>query len=453
MYAVRTRNVNALLVSLVAALLLGGNVASAQVLPPLPTPSPSPPPAPNTPTRVVVEPPLFSPNGDGTLDSAVIRVEVERPASVRIEVLAPGDRVVRSWTHAASPNAPARIDWDGRGDQGALPDGAYTVRARPASAEDRIQPATATATLDTRAPRLVSVAAAPRNLTTQEEISIRFRAEDPSIPLRAHVEISDLAERVATINASVDGQEGVVPWRPRTESGRPLPNGTYAASVEVRDAAGNTSVTRTRAWRVQRPMPGRVLRRVEGAGPRVAITIDDCHYAGAWADMLETLREHEAHATFFCPGRQILANPALVRRTVKEGHEVAAHAWDHALLTAAGYQGTFRRLEQDANALWKVGGRTTAPYMRPPYGAYNSQVVAAAGRSGHPYVVIWDVDTHDWQRPGTSTIVSTAVRNANRGSIILLHTLPQTAAGLSAIIQGLRQQGLEPGSLSELLAA
>ncbi|MDQ4005979.1 MAG: polysaccharide deacetylase family protein, partial [Actinomycetota bacterium] len=247
---------------------------------------------------------------------------------------------------------------------------------------------------------------------------------------------------------SVNPSEASVSWR----SGRLFP-GNYATRFRLSDAAGNVRHAGPFWWRVERSRPGRVWTHVPGSGGRVALTIDDCHFPGAWSSMLSTLEERNAGATFFCPGKEMLEDPGLVRRTIRDGHVIGSHGWDHANLARMPADAVTRRLRSDARALWKIAHRTTAPYMRPPEGAYTRSTIAASGKTSHPRVILWDVDTRDWTSPGVSTIVSRAVHGARRGSIILLHTKPQTAAALPAIISGLRERGLEPVGVPELFRA
>jgi peptidoglycan/xylan/chitin deacetylase (PgdA/CDA1 family) len=77
--------------------------------------------------------------------------------------------------------------------------------------------------------------------------------------------------------------------------------------------------------------------------------------------------------------------------------------------------------------------------------------LAAAGATGYRYTVVWDVDPRDWTNPGVGAIVDRSVRPARSGSIILLHTKPQTALALRGIIRALRRRGLEPIALDALL--
>jgi polysaccharide deacetylase 2 family uncharacterized protein YibQ len=49
-------------------------------------------------------------------------------------------------------------------------------------------------------------------------------------------------------------------------------------------------------------------------------------------------------------------------------------------------------------------------------------------------------------------IADRVLAHARAGSIVVMHTLPQTAAALPSIISRLRARGLEPVGLSELFS-
>lgn len=402
-------------------------------------------------TTLAVEPAEFSPNGDGHLDTTTVTVTTDLPAMVRIEILDLAGRVVRTWTVAVAPNTPGSVVWDGTIDGRVAPDQTYRVRASGERAGDLVEEIEVPVTVDTRAPKVTSAGKSPI-LTTQHEVSFHFRITDNSALLLTKLEVEDDQGVVDHVERGVSSGRVRIPWRPESAHGHLFP-GTYFAELTVLDAAGNQTGAKPIPWRVHSPARARVWREVAGSGRRVAITIDDCHFATAWSKMLTTLRRTEAGATFFCPGEQILANPELARRTIRDGHDIGSHGWDHARLTALPKDGVVSRLRKDADALWQVARRTTAPYMRPPYGAVDHSVLDAAGETAHPRVILWDVDPQDWRRPGTATIVSRVLHAAHAGSIVLLHTLPQSAEALPSIISGLRRRGLEPVGLPELFDA
>jgi peptidoglycan-N-acetylglucosamine deacetylase len=401
---------------------------------------------------VAAAPDPFSPNGDGRKDEATIVVSVSEAASLEIRVTTPAGAVKRTWTRRRDRGGTETIRWNGRAGGRVLPDGAYRIVVE---AEDRVGLRSTDRTaivLDTTAPRVRILGLSPDPLGSEPRLTARIEAVDRG-RVRATLAFVDAAGRTLG-RVAAEGPSGrrQLRWRARTRRGALFP-GTYLARLQASDEAGNVSRAAERRWRVHRQVRGTVYRRLDGAGRKVALTFDDCHVPGAWARILDVLRAKRVGATFFCPGGQVLANRDLAKRTVREGHTPAGHAWDHAALGGLGADATAWRLRRDENAWWDVTGVGSAPYFRPPYGSYDGAIVSGASAAWHPRVMMWDVDPLDWQRPGSSAIASRVLSNASAGSVILLHTLDQTAAALPSIIDGLRRRGLEPVTLPVLFRA
>jgi peptidoglycan/xylan/chitin deacetylase (PgdA/CDA1 family) len=303
--------------------------------------------------------------------------------------------------------------------------------------------------VDTKAPRLTWRSRA--KILGAATLKVSFRTHDVSAPLTGKFRLVNSYGRV------------VRSWRRRplslgagssTIARRALlalAPGVYRVEALIKDAAGNRSSGRlSPAYRLDHSTRTRLVARVDNAGRYVALTFDDCFYRSSWDSILRTLARNRVKAAFFCPGTQVRASPDLAARTVRAGHTIGSHGWDHALLSASTYENTFWRLKLDRNVWWRWQ-EAAVPYFRPPYGAYDSTVLSAAAAAGYRFTVVWDVDPRDWTNPGPSEIVSRAVRPARAGSIILLHVKPQTAAALPLIIRSLRSRGLAPIGLDELI--
>jgi peptidoglycan/xylan/chitin deacetylase (PgdA/CDA1 family) len=195
----------------------------------------------------------------------------------------------------------------------------------------------------------------------------------------------------------------------------------------------------------------RVLGVVKDAGRRVALTFDDCGDATAWRSILSTLRAYDLRATFFCPGTAVRDHVALARRVRADGDRLCNHSWSHSALTTLSAAAIDHQLRLARNVLYGLTG-SRCPYMRPPYGAYNRRVLEIAGQLGYRRAVLWSVDPRDWERPGAAVITSRVLAATGPGSIVLMHTLPQTAAALPAILRGLRSHRLTVVGLPTLLA-
>jgi peptidoglycan/xylan/chitin deacetylase (PgdA/CDA1 family) len=191
-------------------------------------------------------------------------------------------------------------------------------------------------------------------------------------------------------------------------------------------------------------------------GPRtqkvVALTFDDGP-GPATSAVLDVLRGKRVPATFFLIGQQVSSGAALVRRMLTEGHMVAGHSWNHANLSAGGVLAS-GQISATANAIQRASGFRPCMW-RAPYGAISPGLIGVARGLGET-TVQWDVDTNDWQLPGSGTIAARALQ-ARSGSIVLMHDAGgprgQTLAALPQIIDGLRSRGYRFVTVTELLGA
>lgn len=182
----------------------------------------------------------------------------------------------------------------------------------------------------------------------------------------------------------------------------------------------------------------------------VAVTYDDGPVTGTTEQLLDTLKRKDVHATFFVLGQNANAHPEIVRRIRDEGHTIGSHSFSHADLAKQTEAGIAAQLDE-TNAALKDKGAVEAHWLRPPYGSYDSRVVAAAAARGMS-LATWDVDTADWQHRNTATTCQKAVAGAREGSIILMHDIHQpTVAAAECVIDGLRAKGLNPVSLDEMI--
>lgn len=131
---------------------------------------------------------------------------------------------------------------------------------------------------------------------------------------------------------------------------------------------------------------------------------------------------------------------------------MGSHSWTHSNMTYQSASSIAWELKHSDKPWQKVGGEL-APYVRPPYGAYNSSVVAALGDAGFTRVILWDVDPQDWMSPGADVIARRVLKNVKQGSIVVMHLRRQTAAALPIILDGLAARGFQAVSVPELFRA
>ena len=199
--------------------------------------------------------------------------------------------------------------------------------------------------------------------------------------------------------------------------------------------------------------------QVDGA---VGLTYDDGP-GPATADILDVLAHHQATATFFVLVEQAEAYPDLVRRIVREGHEVGLHGIDHQRLTTMPPKEVRDRVLEGKRRLETWSGRPVR-FFRPPYGSQTPRTLLAARRCGLK-VVVWTCDADDWVDHQGAHIAQLALDRIRPGGVILLHDrfeadpaapLPEPqfdrAAVLEVILSGLAERGQHGVAVGQLLS-
>ena len=198
--------------------------------------------------------------------------------------------------------------------------------------------------------------------------------------------------------------------------------------------------------------PGRRISRLAVPGNYVALTFDDGPSAATTPRVLDILRNHGAHGTFFVVGESVNRNAGILSRAVSEGNEIGVHTWSHIKMTGSSSERINSEVSRSIDAITAATGRTPR-LIRPPYGATNASIVNSMFENYGLTSVLWDVDTRDWQHPGVDVVISRAVGNAHSGSIILVHDIhASTLAALEGIVSGLQARGFKLVTVSELMA-
>ncbi|MFC8434632.1 polysaccharide deacetylase family protein [Streptomyces sp. NPDC057253] len=181
-------------------------------------------------------------------------------------------------------------------------------------------------------------------------------------------------------------------------------------------------------------------------GPRgVNITIDDGPDPVWTPQVLDVLRQYGVKATFCMVGTQAQAHPELVKRVVAAGHRLCDHSVSHDTTMdkkSEAYQS--QQILDAERMITEASGGVRPLYYRAPGGAFTPYSrKLAASRGMRP--LGWNVDSKDFERPGTAAIITTVEHELRNGPTILFHDAGgdrgETVEALRQLLPQLRTEG------------
>lgn len=180
----------------------------------------------------------------------------------------------------------------------------------------------------------------------------------------------------------------------------------------------------------------------------VALTFDDG--PGRYTDeLLDILDENDAKATFYLLGSKLDSYSAEVERMVDEDHEVGNHTWDHADLADLSAGEIKEDLDRTDKAIKDVTGQMPTT-MRPPYGSLSDTARETIDKP----MLLWDVDTLDWQHRDPETTVDIAAEETDEGSVLLFHDIHETTVdAIPDVLDTLSEDGYEFVTVDEMMGS
>lgn len=170
----------------------------------------------------------------------------------------------------------------------------------------------------------------------------------------------------------------------------------------------------------------------------VYLTFDDGPTPGVTDQVLDILDDHDARATFFCLGKNVVHHPVLFDRIRRAGHAVGNHTYNHL----NGWETPPSRYLSDVESCHRIFYSTL---FRPPYGK-----VRPSQRKRileHYRIVMWDVLSYDFDTALTPEgCLRTVLKHVRPGSIVVFHDSEKAAERmlycLPRILDHFGRQGL-----------
>ena len=186
----------------------------------------------------------------------------------------------------------------------------------------------------------------------------------------------------------------------------------------------------------------------------IALTFDDG--PGPFTpQVLSVLEHYHVRATFFVIGKMLQYFGNSTVREIEDGDVIGDHTETHPMLAQLSAHEQYEELFEQIARVELLGGRRPVLF-RPPYGSFNAITLRELQRL-HLLMVLWSVDTGDYEQPGVPVIVQRATEGMRPGAIILMHDAggqrQQTIEALPQIIKAARAKGFKLVTVPQLLAA
>ena len=198
---------------------------------------------------------------------------------------------------------------------------------------------------------------------------------------------------------------------------------------------------------------GNVYRSVKTAKKQIAITFDDGPHPRQTREILQILDRYGIKATFFMVGVNVQNYPQIAKEVIQRGHEVGNHTFSHSHLDLIDHRSIFDEIERCEKTLEELC--EYRPHLfRPPEGAITDNVLRCA-RDGDYEIVLWSIDTRDWEIKNADRIVECVLSQIKPGDIILMHDYigrgTATPQALERLLPKLIARGFEPVTVSRLI--
>jgi peptidoglycan/xylan/chitin deacetylase (PgdA/CDA1 family) len=169
--------------------------------------------------------------------------------------------------------------------------------------------------------------------------------------------------------------------------------------------------------------------------------------------LLTELTNGGARVTVLAVGSWLAAEPTMARHILDGGHELGNHTQNHRDIANMSAAAAFAEVNQCAQTLHRLTG-SIGIWFRPSQTVHATALIQAqATKVGYPTCLSYDLDSKDYTDPGPAAVIRNTLDAVQNGSIVSMHFgHPGTVTAMPDILDGLRQKGLRPVTMTELMS-
>ncbi len=194
-------------------------------------------------------------------------------------------------------------------------------------------------------------------------------------------------------------------------------------------------------WWLKKIYPGYVWD-IKTHEKNIYLTFDDGPHPVATPFVLDQLKKYNAKASFFCIGKNVLTDPGLYERILREGHAVGNHTQHHL-------NGWKTNDEVYLEDIITASKNISSSLFRPPYGRIRGSQVRSLrkkGLHGSPQIIMWSILSGDFDESISKEIcLKNVLRGLNPGHIIVFHDSEKAFPRLAYTLPRLLEEGSQKG--------
>ena len=163
----------------------------------------------------------------------------------------------------------------------------------------------------------------------------------------------------------------------------------------------------------------------------VYLTFDDGPNGSLTGWILDTLREYEVKATFFCVGSNAKEQPELLERIKAEGHVIGNHTMNHELNSKVNSEDYLQSIREASNYI-------PSNLFRPPYGRLSMKDAVKIQKDYK--IIMWSWLSYDYdQEVNIDEIMASAEKSIKGGDVLVLHDNAKASERLKELLPRLIQ--------------
>jgi peptidoglycan/xylan/chitin deacetylase (PgdA/CDA1 family) len=175
----------------------------------------------------------------------------------------------------------------------------------------------------------------------------------------------------------------------------------------------------------------------------VYFTFDDGPIPEVTPWVLDTLKNYNVKASFFCIGDNLRKYPEIGKRILAEGHTLGNHTQHHLNAWKTKEEVYLNDVKLAQHQLDNYPIKDT--YFRPPYGKLTSNLAQQLMKEGYK-IIMWDILSKDYDATiDEENCLANVTHNLEAGSIVVFHDSLKAAKNLRYVLPKAIENALERG--------